>query len=116
MKNVLFNIKKWLSNGYEDLTLKHFGDKRYFFLFFVLLLLWFFINIIQAIFTPINSDEAYYALYGKNLAFGYFDHPPLVGLINYISSLFFSNHLSIRFVTVVLQPITLFITWLIITN
>lgn len=116
MKNILFNIKNWLSNGYEDLTLKHFSGKKYFFLFLGLLLLWFFINILQAIFTPINSDEAYYALYGKNLAFGYFDHPPAVALINYLSSLFFSNNLSIRFITVVLQPITLFLTWLIITN
>ena len=42
--------------------------------------IWFIVNLLQGIFTEIQEDEAYYALYGEHLAWGYFDHPPMVGL------------------------------------
>lgn len=85
-------------------------------LFFILLAGWFFINLIQGIFTEINADEAYYALYGKNLDWGYFDHPPLVGVLNYLSAQFFNGNLGARFFTILLQPLTLLIVWKIISK
>jgi hypothetical protein len=91
--------------------MKRIGSKR---LFILLLVLWFFINLLQAIYTEINEDEAYYFLYGKYLDWGYFDHPPLVGLIVHISSWFFDGNLGVRFVTVLLQVFTLILTWLLI--
>ncbi|GHV12853.1 hypothetical protein FACS1894162_8890 [Bacteroidia bacterium] len=60
------------------------------------------------------SDEAYYSLYGEQLAWGYFDHPPMVGLMTYLSSKLFSGNLSVRFLTVVFQLITLTVIWRII--
>jgi hypothetical protein len=83
-------------------------------LFFIIMVIWFLVNLIQASFTEILSDEAYYGLYGKHLAWGYFDHPPMVALLTRLSSIFFEGNLGIRFMTVVLQIFTLLITWKII--
>ena len=41
-------------------------------------LLWFIVAILQAAFTDIFHDEAYYWLWSKHLALGYFDHPPMI--------------------------------------
>jgi len=79
------------------------------FIFF--LILWLIVNLLQAIFTEVMSDEAYYFLYGQHLAWGYFDHPPMVGLMTYLSSLIFDGNLSVRFVTVILQVFTIFLVW-----
>lgn len=75
-------------------------------LFYILLILWVLVDLLQAIFTPVHADEAYYALYGKFLDWGYYDHPPMVALLTAISSLFFKGMLSIRFMTVLLHGAT----------
>ena len=85
-------------------------------LLFVLLFVWFLVNLLQSIFTEILSDEAYYGLYGKYLEWGYFDHPPMVALLVKISSLFFKGNLGIRLMTVLLQIATLLFTWKIIDD
>ena len=75
------------------------------------LFLWFVINLLQGIFTEIQEDEAYYALYGEHLAWGYFDHPPMVGLMTYLSSIFFSGTLGVRFFTIIASCLSLFVMW-----
>ena len=85
-------------------------------LLFFMLLAWFLINLIQATYTEVLSDEAYYGLYGKHLAWGYFDHPPMVALLIKISSLFFDGNLGIRFMTVLLELFTLLFIWKIIDD
>ena len=85
-------------------------------LFIFLLVCWFLVNLLQAIYTEINPDEAYYFLYGKYLAWGYFDHPPVVGLMVHISSWFFNGNLGVRFMTVLLQIPTLILIWLQLDN
>ena len=77
------------------------------------LFLWFVINLLQGIFTEIQEDEAYYALYGEHLAWGYFDHPPMVGLMTFLSSILFSGTLGVRFFTIVASCLSLFVMWLI---
>lgn len=89
-------------------------NPKYKFWFFGLLLATFVLNIIQAIYTGIISDEAYYKLFGENLSWGYFDHPPAVAILTRLSSLLFPGFLGIRFMGVVLHILTLFITWKII--
>ncbi len=44
----------------------------------VLLALVFLIRIVAAATTPLTEDEAYYRLWSQHLAFGYFDHPPMI--------------------------------------
>lgn len=80
-------------------------------IFFALLATWFLINLLQAIFTEVFTDEAYYFMYGKYLAWGYFDHPPMIALMIRISSLFFEGLLGIRIMTVLLQLGTLSLIW-----
>jgi hypothetical protein len=77
------------------------------------LFIWFVVNLLQGIFTEIQEDEAYYALYGEHLAWGYFDHPPMVGLITFLSSIFFSGSLGVRFFTIIASCLSLWMMWLI---
>jgi len=79
------------------------------------LFFWFIVNILQGIFTEIQEDEAYYALYGEHLAWGYFDHPPMVGLMTFLSSIFFSGTLGVRFFTILASCLSLFVIWRIAT-
>lgn len=79
--------------------------------FGVLLVLVFVINLIQAIFTGIHYDEVYYAIWGRNLDWGYFDHPPMVAVLTYLGDLFFTGNLSIRFFTLILHLFTLTLMW-----
>lgn len=76
--------------------------------------IWFVTNLLQGIFTEIHEDEAYYALYGENLAWGYFDHPPMVGLMTFLSSILFSGTLGVRFFTIIVSCLTLFVVWKIV--
>ena len=77
---------------------------------------WFIVNLLQAAYTEVIGDEAYYWLYSKYLAWGYFDHPPMVALLVKISSFFFKGNLGIRFMTVLLQSLTIILTWKIIDD
>ena len=79
--------------------------------FLLLLLIWFIVNLVQAIFTEVLSDEAYYGLFGKYLDWGYYDHPPMVALMTRISSLLFNGNLGIRFMTIILQSGTIILIW-----
>jgi len=80
-------------------------------LFALLLVLWLGMNLFQAVFTEIMKDETYYFLYGQNLAWGYFDHPPMIALMTCLSALICKGNLSVRLVTVFIQFITLLIIW-----
>ncbi len=73
--------------------------------------IWFIINLLQGIFTEIQEDEAYYVLYGEHLAWGYFDHPPMVGLMTFLSSIFFSGTLGVRFFTIIASCLSMWVMW-----
>jgi hypothetical protein len=79
--------------------------------FITLLTVWFIINFLQAIFTEIFSDEAYYYMYGKYLAWGYFDHPPMIALMVRIGTLVFNGNLGVRLITVLVQLGTITLVW-----
>jgi 4-amino-4-deoxy-L-arabinose transferase-like glycosyltransferase len=81
--------------------------------FVLFLAIWGIINLIQARFTPLDNDEAYYWMYSKYLAWGYFDHPPMIALMIKAGYLFFHNELGVRLLTVFSQLATLYIIWLI---
>ena len=80
------------------------------FLFFMLF--FFLLNISQSYFTELLDDEAYYWVWSKNLAFGYFDHPPLIALWIKMSSFFFDGELGVRFFSVISFSLTLLFVWL----
>ncbi|MDR1747361.1 MAG: glycosyltransferase family 39 protein [Tannerella sp.] len=76
----------------------------------VFLLIWIGLNFLSAELTEIMSDEAYYSLYGENMAWAYYDHPPMVAVMNFISNLLFDGNLSVRFMTIALHLFTLLLT------
>ena len=75
------------------------------------LFIWFIVNLMQGLFTEIHEDEVYYALFGEHLAWGYFDHPPMVALMTFLSSLFFSGTLGVRFFTIIASCLSLWVIW-----
>lgn len=74
------------------------------------------LNLLQAYFTELIYDEAYYWHYAQNMAWGYFDHPPMVALLVKISSFFFDGELGVRFMSCILSIGTLVILWLLVDN
>ena len=74
------------------------------------------INLLQAYFTELIFDEAYYWYYAKNLAWGYFDHPPMVAWLIKLSGLLFNGELGVRFMTCLLSTATFILLWLIIDH
>lgn len=81
------------------------------------LLLWGVLDLLCAMFCEIHADEAYYRLYGQFLDWGYFDHPPMVGLMTAFSDLLIPGahlilkNLSVRLVTVLLHVATVYVVW-----
>jgi len=71
-------------------------------------LLWFIVNLIQAGKTGLFDDEAYYWMYAKFPAWGYFDHPPMIGLMIRAGYNFFANELGLRLFVVFISTATLY--------
>lgn len=71
-------------------------------------IIWLTVNLASAFFSLLYSDEAYYTLFSNQLAFGYFDHPPMIALIIRIGSFIFKNELGIRIISVILISTALF--------
>ncbi len=71
----------------------------------------FIVNLLQAYFTELIFDEAYYWFYAKEMAWGYFDHPSMVALMIKLSGFFFDGELGVRFVSCLLSIGTLIVLW-----
>ncbi|MGM0619857.1 MAG: ArnT family glycosyltransferase [Bacteroidota bacterium] len=67
---------------------------------------WFIINLVQAAFTGLHYDEAYYWMYSQKMAWGYFEHPPMVAFIIWLGQLF-PGELGVRVFIVILSTVTL---------
>ncbi|MBQ9417520.1 MAG: glycosyltransferase family 39 protein [Bacteroidales bacterium] len=76
----------------------------------VLLAAWGIVNLLQAAFTGLANDEAYYWYYAQHMAWGYFDHPPMVALLVKLSQ-WLPGALGIRFFSTLLQPCYLYLLW-----
>ena len=70
---------------------------------------WFIGLLIQAYFTELNEDEAYYWMYSRKLSWGYFDHPPIIALIIKLGYYVFQNELGIRLIPIILSTCSLII-------
>ena len=65
---------------------------------------WWIANLVQAGFTELANDEAYYHMFAERLAWGYFDHPPVTALLVWGGERLFGGELGVRFFFTVLQP------------
>src|SRR6478752_225590 len=61
------------------------------------------LRLIAAAFTPITFDEAYYWMWSKHLAGGYYDHPPMVAVVIRLGTLIAGDtELGVRLVSILL--------------
>ena len=81
------------------------------FQFFLFLLLFLVVNLLQSDFTLLFEDEAYYYIWSKDLAFGYFDHPPMVALWAATGQLFFDGEFGLRLLSSISFSLMLLIIW-----
>ncbi len=76
----------------------------------------FVINCVQAYFTGLLFDEAYYWYYAQNMAWGYFDHPPMVAWMVWASSFFSDGELGVRLMGCVLSVGTIALLWILVDH
>jgi hypothetical protein len=77
-------------------------------LLFYFMLAWILVNLPQAAQMDVDADEAYYWFYSRQLAWGYFDHPPLVALSIKLGELFGHGPFYTRLGTVLLSGATVY--------
>ena len=72
---------------------------------------WVVLALVQATFTDLANDEAYYWVYSLKPEWGYFDHPPVVALFIKAGYILFQNELGVRLVTILSQVLALYLTF-----
>jgi hypothetical protein len=82
-------------------------------LFWIVNIAWMLLNMLQAGVTELANDEAYYVMFAQNMDWGYYDHPPMIALFIYLGQ-WVSGELGVRLLTVLSQPIYLWLFWKII--
>ncbi|MCM4166835.1 hypothetical protein KCTC52924_01689 [Arenibacter antarcticus] len=82
----------------------------------VFIALTFVLNIVQSATTELLLDEAYYWYYAQNLAWGYFDHPPMVAWMTWLGSAIFPGELGVRFLSCILYSLNLVFLWQLINH
>jgi hypothetical protein len=70
---------------------------------------WLLINLVQSYGTELLHDEAYYWVYSRYPAWGYFDHPPMVALLIKIGYSIFPNELGVRLLIALMNTATLWL-------
>ena len=61
------------------------------------------LRLVGAAWTPLTFDEAYYWIWSKHLAFGYYDHPPAVALVIRLGTMLAGDtELGVRLVSILL--------------
>src|SRR5690349_13939093 len=72
-------------------------------------LMWLILGLIQSRFTELQDDEAYYWVYSKFPAWGYFDHPPVTAILIKLGYSIFPNELGVRLFPLLLNILSLFL-------
>lgn len=76
----------------------------------ILFSIWFILNILQANFTELFHDEAYYWTWAQDLAWGYAEHPPAVACMIWAGG-FLPAELGVRFFAVIINTLALFLVY-----
>ena len=71
---------------------------------------WFLLGLLQAAFTELQDDEAYYWVYARFLDWGYFDHPPLTAVLIRAGGYLFGGELGVRLFPLILNTATIAVT------
>ncbi|MCQ2343073.1 MAG: glycosyltransferase family 39 protein [Paludibacteraceae bacterium] len=85
-------------------------------LFWIIWAVWLVLNVLTSLMMEIYTDEAYYRLYGQFLAWGYYDHPPMVGLMAWVSdhlmcqtTMLGLRNLTVRLTTILTHALTVWL-------
>lgn len=81
--------------------MSNLGKKHY-----LIIGIWFAVNLLQSIFTGLHSDESYYWMYSQNLDWGYFDHPPMAAFLIYIGHFILPGEIGVRLLFILLSTAT----------
>ena len=71
---------------------------------------WLLLALAQAASTELIADEAYYWVYSRFPAWGYFDHPPMIAFLIKGGYAIFHNELGVRLICALLSTFTILIT------
>ena len=71
---------------------------------------WLVLALAQSASTGLIADEAYYWVYSKFPAWGYFDHPPMIAVLIKTGYNIFHNELGVRLICALLSTFTVLIT------
>lgn len=70
---------------------------------------WLILALLQSAFTELIADEAYYWVYSRFPAWGYFDHPPMIAFLIKSGYAVFHNELGVRIICALLSTLTILI-------
>ncbi|MEZ4991601.1 MAG: glycosyltransferase family 39 protein [Saprospiraceae bacterium] len=85
--------------------------KRSNYFLFLILVVWVVVNLIQSAAVGLDPDEAYYWVYSHDLAWGYFDHPPVIALLIWLGGKIAGGTLGVRLLMPLLSAGTFLIVW-----
>ena len=71
--------------------------------FKVTLLVTLLLKLVLAYIIPMSGDEAYFIIWAKNLDFGYYDHPPMVGWFLYLMRFLGDSEIILRLPAILLS-------------
>lgn len=94
-----------MSSGLMASNIKSYNNT----FFHLLLAGWFIIGCLQAFFTSLLHDEAYYWMYSEYLDWGYFHQPPMIALMIKAGYLLFQNELGVRLVSILFSTAGLYL-------
>lgn len=77
----------------------------------VFLIAWLLINCIQGRLMGLHEDEAYYWLYSRFPAWGYFDHPPMIAFFIRTGYFILQSPLGVRLLTILASAATAWFAW-----
>jgi hypothetical protein len=68
---------------------------------------WLLLNMFSAYFTELSYDEAYYWMYSRFMDWGYFDHPPMIALMNFLGYSLWAQELGVRLFSIVFSGLSI---------
>ena len=71
------------------------------------MMVWAVVCLVQAYFSELHPDEAYYWVYAQNLDWGQFHQPPMIAVFIKIGYWFFENELGVRLMSVLTHILTI---------
>lgn len=71
--------------------------------------IWFTLNIVQATFTDLIFDEAYYWVCSNNIDWGHFYYPPFIDILIQAGGLFFKGAIGVRLLFAILSTVGVYL-------